>query len=481
MDTATCTLCGTPVEVPLVEGSAAFCCHGCKAVHAILEKRGELEGFWESALFQQALSSGLISNPTLLDRLAERQRRKEGNTGSRERVRSYLEIDGLWCPSCAHVIEWILLQTRGILGCRVDYATDVALVEYDPMHLGLEEIIASIGSLGYCGRPFENQTRFRAPRALYIRLFVALFCAMNLMMFSYPVYASYFNSDTEGLERLFALLSFGVAIPLISYCAWPLWRRCWNGWSLGFFGMETLVLIATGAAFTFSTYQIFKGSNELYFDSMAVILSFVLLGKVIETRAKFSSKQTLHTLQRTLPRKGRKCFEDGKEAFVPIKEIAVGETFRVLTGERIPLDGIVLEGEGGVDESMMSGESVPVKKQAESEVLGGTLLLRGSLRVKVTVDEEKMRLQQILNVLEGDLKRHSEADSLRLTDHIARRFVPIVLTCAVLAGGWVAWTGGGAEEILLRAMAVLLISCPCAIGIASPLVESLLMHGLARE
>ena len=475
-----CALCSLDLgSKPIVEDDRAFCCPGCHAVYNILSRKGELSNFEEAPLFQQAVQSGLISNPELLNKLRERSQKE-----SQERQKLYLEITDLWCPSCAQVIRWVIQQDRGVHSCVVDYATDLAAIEYDPLVIGKDQIKQRILSLGYTPVSFEDRPENGVPKSLYFRLFIALFCSMNIMMFSYPVYASFFDTDYASLVPLFGWLAFFTSLPVVTYCIYPLIKRFINAFTLGFFGMETLVVMAVSAAFGFSTYQLLRGEHHLYFDSMAVIVAFVLLGKVIESRAKFSAKESLFRLTRSLPKRGRKRFADGSEAFVPLKEIQSGDQMVALTGEKIVLDGVVVEGEGSIDESLMTGESIPVHKTVKAGLLGGTLLIRGRLVYKVTATSEETVLQQIVNTVEEDISHKSK--QVRLVDLLARWFVPVVCVVALL-GGIHAWWGFDPasnytliETILLRMVSVLLISCPCAIGIAAPLAESHLMNGLAN-
>lgn len=475
----TCTLCQEPVSShPVVEGTLAFCCTGCHVVFNILSSRQQLEGFERHPIFIQAVNAGLISNPALLDMI--HRQKQEIVEGEREKL--YLQIADMWCPSCADIIKLMVGKEKGVLNCVIDYATDLAAIEYSPRYLSKEQLIGVISSLGYQPLLLDSAERKAVSRDLYLRFIVASFCALNAMMFAYPLYATYFSYDGEDYGSLFAWLSFFVSLPVITYSAWPIWRRWINSMKTGIFGMETLVVIGVAAAFSLSSFDMLSGGTRVYYDSMTVIIAFVLLGKIIEAKAKFSVKESLVRLTRSIPRRGRKRFPDGSLNFVLIKELAKGDALAVYPGEKITVDGIVVEGEGLCDESLMTGEAIPVAKRIGDPVFSGTILIKGSLIYKMTSSAEESALQKIIEMVERDIGHKSAY--VRAADHIVRWFVPAVLAIAALTALY-CWLYPDSNDSApgttswLRAMAVLLISCPCAIGIAAPTAESYLLNRLA--
>jgi len=461
-----CTLCSASLKRPICDDRGSFCCSGCQAVYHILSAKGDAEDFRQSPVFQQALKYGLISNPALL---------QQPEVKEEERRRIHLEIGQMWCPSCAELVRLALLNKKGVISVVVDYATDLAAVEFSPRYIAQEEIFARIRSLGYtAGRPFEEEQK-GAMRPLLLRFGIAAFLALNLMMFSYPIYSSYFIRDTVGYAALFARLSLFAALPVISYCAFPIWRRCVHALKAGIFGMEVLVLTGVGAAFTLSLYELMQGGAHVYFDSMSVIIALVLLGKIVEGRAKFSAKDTLFRLARASPKRGRKRLEGGSLVFVPVKEVKKGELLVAYSGEKIVLDGEVVSGSGAVDESVMTGEALPVFKEEAGKVLAGTILQNGSLTYRVTAEAGETALQRIMETITLDIG-HKTA-YVRVADRIAARFVPAVFLIALLT----LFLSGSFREGALAAISVLLISCPCAIGVAAPLAEARLMQALAAQ
>lgn len=468
-----CALCSNDIShQPILDGNHTFCCHGCHAVFNILSTQNRLDRFQEHPVFQQALRSGLISNPALLEQI----RKNKLDIPKNQLQKLYLEVNDMWCPSCAEVIKLFLLQEAGVRNCVIDYATDLASIEFSPMYLSKESILKRIESLGY--RPTTLETSSVAVNLdLNLRFLVAAFCALNIMMFASPLYASYISYDFTDYGSLFTWLSLGSVLPVMGYSAIPIMKRFWNSFKIGIYGMETLVVMGMITAFTLSVYNMYHHHYAVYFDSLAVIVTLVLLGKIIENKAKFSAKDAMRRLVYALPRRGRKQLANGSFTFVSIKEIAQGDILRVLSGEKIVCDGMVLEGEGLVDESLMTGEMIPINKNMASLLIGGSILQQGSLTYRITRDAESSTLHKIVDMVQQELGTKSAY--VRAADPIVRWFVPFVLMLALLTGiGCLMW-GLGSETAVTRAMAVMLISCPCAIGIAAPLAESQLMNGMA--
>lgn len=475
-----CALCSIHLPShPILDQGNAFCCRGCHAVFNILKTKNQLDSFQEHPIFLQAMKSGLISNPALIEQI--QRQRAEIIEGEREKL--HLEVGEMWCPSCAEIIRLMILRERGVINCVVDYTTDLASIEFSPRHLSKDQIFAIISQLGYAPQSLNCSDRKAVSFGLYLRFIIAAFCSLNIMMLAYPLYATYFYYDGEGYGNLFAWLSLLVALPVVTYCAWPIWRRFLTSLQVGLFGMEILITIGVLASFALSFYELLSGGTLVYFDSMSIVVTFVLLGKIIEARAKFSAKESLVRLSRSTPRRGRKRFSDGKIEFAFVKDIHPGDILVTCTGEKISMDGVVIEGEGACDESLMTGEAMPVVKRERDGVLAGAVLIQGHIAYKVTSTAEESALAKIVEMVERDIGHKSVY--VRAADNIVRWFVPLVIATALITALiCIVWNikdfGKTANETaLLRAVAILLISCPCAIGIAAPTAESHLLNGLA--
>lgn len=477
-----CTLCDLTIDSPTaVLDDLPFCCHGCKAVYTILASKNSLENPRENPVFLQALQAGIISNPLLQEELALT---KKGSLNPENTQRWYFEIGEMWCPTCAELLRWILLRERGVANCVIDYATDLASLEFNPMETSKDKLTALIKQLGYTVSPLDETNTKPISKSLYLRLAIASFCSLNVMMLAYPLYATFFDSDEEHVSNLFAWISLYASIPVLTYCAWPIYTKFWNSLKVGLLGMEALVTTGILSATGLSLYQLAQGSNEVYFDSMTVIVAFVLLGKTLEARAKFSAKEAFLKLTRALPRRGRKKIAEAQYEFVPVKELHVGDVLVAFAGEKIVLDGKVEVGLGVCDESIMTGEPMPVTKEVGDLVVAGTVLQQGELHYIVNAPPEKSLLSRIVEMTHAELGKKQAY--IRPADRIVKWFIPLVFAIAALTGIICVVVGiddghGVINSAILRMTAVLLISCPCAIGIAAPIAEGYLISALAQE
>lgn len=468
-----CALCANLLPFhPILAHEHRFCCHGCQAVFSILAAKNHIGEYRTSPVFIQAVRSGLISNPSLLEDL----RAKELSNPSTDLQKFYFEIAEMWCPSCAEVIALVCMQEKGVCSCIVDYATDLAVVTFDPKRISKDAIFARIQALGYQPCRFEERHAKGSSSKLFLRFIVAAFFSLNAMMFSYPLYATYFTDDPGGYGLLFAWFSFAAAIPVMTYSAYPIFQRCWSAFTVGLFGMEALVVLGSSTAFIFSISELLHGRKEVYFDSTSVIITFVLLGKIIESKGKFSARESLFRLSRSIPKRVR-SLRDGIYTYLPAKEVEVGSIIEVRMGESIAADGVVVAGAGICNEAVMTGEAIPLPKKPGDKVVSGSQMQQGAISISVSAKCDDSLLQRIIDMIEKDIGNKSSY--IRRADLIVQWFVPtILLVAAAVAVGALAW-GLGPEVALFRAMTVILISCPCAIGIAAPLAESHLIHRCA--
>jgi heavy metal translocating P-type ATPase len=462
-----CALCEEGVDsFEISEGEHVFCCHGCSAVHKILESQNQLEQKKGHPLVLQAIQFGLISNPSVEKFICEGKKP--------DSIKKWaFEIGGMWCPSCADFIRLVVLQQKGVFKLNIDYITDLASLEYDPKIVSKEKLKQLIHSLSYEIKEFQDPSSNSKSHLLTMQFSVAAFSALNVMMFAYPLYATYFDFENEGMGPLLAWISLGLTIPVMTFSAAPLYKRMIAQGRQGVLGMEALAGIGIISALILSLVEMWNETYHIYFDTITVLITFLLLGKIIESKAKFSTKQALLRLHQALPRKGRKCFPNGISRFVPLKEVEAGDEIMVYSGERIVIDGIIMTGEGAADESVLTGESIPVHKKPGDMVLSGSVLQSGNLRFKVTSVSGNSTLHHILKLVENAVG--NKAPYIRSADKIVKWFTPLTLAIAFFTfmGTFLL---GSMEEAFSRSMAVLLIACPCAIGIAAPLIESRLIQ-----
>lgn len=433
----TCQLCDSTLPINPIQDH--FCCSGCHLVYEILKEQ-KVTNPKTHPLFKEALASGMLTGVV------------QQQVTSEERAKVELEVNGMWCHYCSKAIELLLLRQKGVIGVSVDYLTDLAVVEFDPTQTDLMRIVEFIRRIGYRASEFTVPGKEQTFRSLWLRFGITVFCALNVMMFAYPLYS---GKGLEGYAALFGYLSFGLATLLMSYSAWPIWRRLVVSCRSRLIGMETLVLLGTVSAYCLSTVQLFKGEyHHLYYDSLAMVMTFVLFGNLLEKKMKVTAKERLFHLARLMPQKVR--LETGEE--IPVKEVTIKQRLQVLTGERIAFDGKVVAGDGMVDTSALTGEITPVRA---STLQAGMVLVEGTIVYEV--EDIKGVMGRLLGTIEHHLKTRSQTTTV--LDRFLMVFVPFVALLALLTGS----------------LSVLVIACPCAIGIALPLVEGRLVALLAKQ
>jgi P-type Cu+ transporter len=381
-----------------------------------------------------------------------------------ERVR--LAIGGMTCASCAARIARKLNKLDGV-AASVNFATDEAAVSFDPAQVGIDDLIAAVQATGYTAAlPEERAVDDDATRPLKTRLVVAVVLSLPLVLLAMVAPLQF-----GGWEWLALALS----APVIGWSGLGFHRAALKNARHGAASMDTLISLGTLAAFLWSAVILFGGLGaDTYFEVGAVITALILLGRYFEARARRRSGASIRALLE-LGAKSARVLRDGEEVEVPVDELQVGDLFVVRPGEKIPTDGVVVEGASAVDQSMLTGESVPIEVAAESKVAGATVNTYGRLVVRATGVGAQTALAQIARLVEE--AQTGKAQIQRLADRVSAVFVPIVigLSLATLLG-WLAF-GGGAGAAFTAAVAVLIIACPCALGLATP---TALMVGTGR-
>lgn len=465
-----CALCGLgtgrqPLTATYGDEERIFCCLGCRNVYAILVESGVVgsgQDIRETEVFRQSLALGLISNGRGSDRTAE-------IPAAAPTSEALLQVAGMWCASCAWLIEHALREERGVVRVEANFAADLVRVTYCPQFLPVERISERIRALGYEPSDYagESERAHEEKRDLLLRLGVAAFFWLNIMTLSTSLYVGYFEEIAASVRRYMPFVLMALALPVVFYSAWPILRLAWKGALNLTVRMETLLALGILAAFFYSTIQAFTGGDHVYFDTASAIVTLVLLGKLIERNARDRTVRAISSLHRMMPKKARLLVE-GRERFVTVEALGVGETFLVKAGERIPADGVVTSGSSHTDESLLTGESTPVARTVGEPVIAGSINLSGVLEVEATKVGEETTLARIIQLVEKALSSKSPLE--RTVDRISRLFVPGVVVIAV-ATFFICWQFQIADlsGALMRAITILVIACPCALGMATPL------------
>ena len=378
-----------------------------------------------------------------------------------ERIR--LELEGMTCASCAARIEKKLNKLDGV-EASVNYATEEASVTFDPARIQLEQLIRTVEAIGYGAalpRAAGDVTQVEEPedalRAIRRRLAIAAALTAPLVLLAMVPPLQF---------RDWEWLAFALATPVVLWAGWPFHRAAaLNARHLAA-TMDTLISIGTLAAWTWSaTVLVAFPGEHIYFEVAAVITTLILLGRFLEVRARRRSSAAIRALLE-LGAKEARVLRDGEEVLVPVDELRAGDRFVVRPGEKIATDGVVEEGGSAVDQSMLTGESLPVDVGPGSEVAGATINAHGRLVVRATKVGGETALAQIARLVAE--AQAGKAPIQRLVDRVSAVFVPVVITIALATlAGWLLATGD-ISAAFTAAVAVLIIACPCALGLATP-------------
>ena len=387
--------------------------------------------------------------------------------GPREEV--VLDISGMTCGSCAARVERTLAGAEGVGEAGVNYATRRATVAFDPSTTSPEDLVKAVERAGYGATPSmshhgmsgEDHSEHMKGDAATQRDW------LKRVLIAWPLGISVMVLSMGWMHEPWARWSaFALTIPVQFIAGWPFIREAAKRARVLQSNMDTLIVLGTMAAFIFSVVEVVRGPHHAhYFDTAAIIIAFLVLGKYFEARASGRAGNAIRALL-DLSAKQATLVEDGAERSVAIEDVKVGDVLRVRPGEKIPVDAEVVEGASAVDESMLTGESVPVEKAVGDRVTGATVNANGVLTLRATAVGSDTALAQIVRLVEQ--AQGSKAPVQRLADRIAGIFVPIVMLIATATFvGW--WSfGGDPTRGLVAAVAVLIIACPCALGLATP-------------
>jgi P-type Cu+ transporter len=399
-------------------------------------------------------------------------------------------IENLRCASCVKFIEDELKSTQGVLNATVNIATQEATVDYLPQQTTLSHLNAAIETWGYRPRPAtsdapvdkQEEAHAREYSRLMKMFWFAAIVSLPVLLFAYPQYVPVVRDLSMSTIRWAWILSALVTLPVLFYSGYDFFTGAWAAFKHRAANMNTLIALGTGAAWLYSTFAILfpsvfpEGTSEPFYDVVAVVIALVVLGQALELRAKGQSSSAIKKLL-GLQAKTARVIRDGKEMDLPVEEVLVGDVIQVRPGEKVPVDGVIVEGSSAVDESMLTGESLPASKKMGDEVIGATINKTGAFKFRATKVGKDTALAQIVKMVQD--AQNSKAPIARLADTISGYFVPIVMILAVWT--FVIWFVIGPQPQLVYALVtsvtVLIIACPCALGLATPMS---LMVGIGK-
>lgn len=385
-----------------------------------------------------------------------------------------IDISGMTCAACSNRIEKVLNRQEGVERASVNIAAESAVIEYHPGITSEDALIEVIEKLGYGAKAKSDREEKQARKSKEIKRMRIKLIASAIL--SFPLLVTM-------LDHLFGLpvpkllmnpwFQFALATPVQFVIGWPFYKGAFRSLRGGSANMDVLVAMGTSAAYVYSIYEGIKAMTvpgyeaHLYFETSALLITLILFGKYLEANAKGRTKQALAALMK-LQAKEARIIVDGVEKMIPVEEVKVGDLLLIKPGEKIPVDGIVVKGDTYVDESMLTGESIPIYKTVDDEVIGATLNKNGTIEMRAVKVGKDTALANIIQAVEE--AQGSKAPIQRLADKISGIFVPIVVVIASVT--FLTWlffvSPNDFESALVAAIAVLVIACPCALGLATP-------------
>jgi Cu2+-exporting ATPase len=467
-----CFHCNLPIPpedevVAEIDGEPRrFCCIGCKAVCEAIYEAG-LEGFYQRTPEGVSLAPPPeIPKELSLYDLDDVQAEFVGELSEERDI--HLLIEGIHCAACVWLIEHTLNPLPGIHSAQVNLSGKRLHVKWHNSTISLSNIIQRLGQIGYSAVPYDPEAAEGAlkkqNRHLLYRMAFAAFGMMNLMWISIALYA---GANEGEFRNLFHWVGFTLATPVLLYSGFPFFKGAWSGLRNLHLGMDLPIAIGASITYLYSLYITLTGSlqGEVYYDTVVNFLFVILVGRYLEAMSK---RQAVAATQRLLdlqPRVATRLEPDGGEKMIPIRAITTGDRVMIKPGERVPVDGLVVEGCSAVDESMLTGESEEMLKSSGDKVSAGTINGHGVLRVEVIGSLKNTALGRIISLVEE--AQSSKAPIQCLADQIVPWFVAVTLSLATLT--FLYWFESNFELALLAATSVLIITCPCAFGLATPM------------
>ncbi len=460
-----CALCGLPLPrapiVATVDGNEKeFCCEGCRRVYEVAADNGML-GDVESAFRPR----GRPLDVTL----------GRGET-------AYFSLDGMWCSGCAVAAERVLSRRPGVMSVDVSYAAERGRLQYDPKAIDPAAALGVLDRMGYEARLLTQparRARERLEERILIHLVVSVVLGMQVMLIYilrlYPLYSSG-HFDLREVD-IFEYAVWALTTPVLFYGGSSFLRGAWRGLLARTATMDTLVAVGTLSAYFYSVWTTVRGGGATYFDSVGMIVAVILLGRYLEVVGGARARKDVRQLMTLQPERASRR-ADGKWVSVRADELRAGDLVLGRPGERIAADGQVVDGQAAVDESLLTGESTPVEKRDGASVFAGSLVIDDAVTYRVTSEPQTSRLAQVAVLVQETLA--SKAPVQRLADRASAILTILIVASAVVAFvGW--WTATGSlGSAVLPAVAVLVVACPCALGLATPLALSVALGRATR-
>jgi len=453
-----------------------FCCNGCDAAYKIINKIGLTSYYNLRKIDPQTRKI----KPEITEKIsiAEFVNVENGVNSI------FLAIDGLHCAACVWLIETILQKQPNVLLARINLSKKYLLLKWrGPKEYG-NNLINSIHEIGYKLFPFDEKI-LREEEKKYNNdllkcLAVAGFGAGNVMLFSFILWFSDIQNIGNATIDFMHFFSALIALPVIIYAARPFFASSWRALKARAMNMDLAISVAISLACMVSLLESFRGAKHVYFDSAVMLVFFLLIGRYLDFKARKKAFTIATEFSLLAANYARQVLEDGGIKIIASKNIAQGMVLLVVAGDKIPADAIVIEGESEIDTAIISGETLPRPANIGCELFAGTINLSAPLKIKVIKSPQNSLLKDIINIVEEVESQKNKY--VRLADKLSRSYAPAVHLLALITFClWYFFLGGGAENALLNATAVLIITCPCALALAVPIVQTITISSLIKK
>jgi Cu+-exporting ATPase len=444
-----------------------FCCNGCQGVFHLLSEQG-LEGFYKklgdeklappSQQYEDAIN---FNSPAFYERYVKQNDEDFSEVS--------LIIEGIHCAACVWLNEKALSNMDGVIATNINYTNNKAKIIWDDDVVKLSEIIEMIRAIGYNAYPYDaslqEEKANKERKDYYLRIAVAVFATMNMMTIMVAQYAGYFTGISPEVKHILNLGEWVLSTPVLFYSGWPFFRGMYYGIKTKTVNMDTLVATGSLLTYIYSIYITLTRSGEAYFDSVTMIISFVLIGKFLEALSKKSIADTLDVMSRHMPSDVQVLSESGIVS-KNVNDVSVGEIVLLNSGERVALDGVVVEGSGNFDESSLTGESEPIFKSIDEKIISGTVSIDADIKYRVVKDYAHSTMSNIVSLLENAMNNKPRIQ--QLANRLSEYFSSIILLLSFLT--FIGWyiNSNSFEQSFMIAISVIVIACPCALALATP-------------
>lgn len=467
----TCYHCGLAVEhagsfiAKIADEAHEFCCFGCQTVCLTIHQAG-LQSFYQKTPEDISLAPPPQIPPELASYDLEEVQADYVEIHGEHRT-IHLLIEGIHCAACVWLIEHALTRQKGVLMAEVNLSSRRLRLKWDNATAPLSSILRALGQIGYAAIPFDPETAegalARKHRSLLYRMAFAGFAMMNLMWITIALYS---GADQGEFKNWFHWISFMIATPTLFYSGYPFLRNAWLGLYRRYLTMDLPIALGAIATYSYSTYITVIGSTHggVYFDTVVNFLFVILVGRYLEAISKRDALSATNRLLELQPKLATVVTDSGFQ-IVPIRTVKIGDLLLVKPGEKIPVDGVIVDGQSAIDESMLTGESQLVVKRIDDTVVAGSINGEGAFTVQAQQVLRHTALAKIVTLIED--AQSSKAPIQSTADKIVPWFVMVTLTLASLTFAY--WLPFDFEHALLAATSVLIITCPCALGLATPM------------